>query len=338
MAQSAEDWRSDAKRKYEEKSRGRRFKLTEGDNSVRILPGMKEEGKFGGPPYLEYFAHRNVGPNDRFMTCGKDDRGDGDCWLCDTQIPKLRKSTKQALRARARDMEPVSQFVVQVAYLASDGGWQGPTTWTVPSGGPRAMATQLLGVLMRTRVDYVDLKKGRNLNIERTGTGFRDTRYGAIIPDEDASKVPSNIVAKIKPLSELVQAYDEDELQAAYFGREVDRDDADETEELDGETDDVEPKAKKGKKAKKAEPEPKKSKKGKKKAEPEPPPKKKGKKAKKSEPAPEPLKKSKKGKKAKSDSDDDYTSEEFQELFRDGEDGDAKPAKKGKKGKKAKKS
>ena len=175
---------------YKEKSRGVRFKLSEGENSVRILPGMKGKGKLGGPPWYEYFSHRNVGPNERFMSCGKDERGEGKCWLCDKKIPKLTKSKKKSDRARAAAMAPVSQFIVQVAYLDSDDDFQGPVQWAVPSGGRRALATQLLGVLVRTKKDYVSLKKGYNLNIERTGTGFRDTRYGAIIPDEDPSRRP----------------------------------------------------------------------------------------------------------------------------------------------------
>ena len=235
-----DDWRTAATKMYKEKSRGNRFKLSEGDNSIRILPGVNSNGKIGGPPWYEYFAHRDVGPSERFIACGKDARGQGKCWLCDKQIPKLKKSKSKSTRVRASGMEPVSQFVVQVAYLDSSGDFQGPVQWTVPSGGRRSLATQLLGVLVRTKKNYMSLKLGYNLNIERTGTGRRDTRYGAIIPDEDSSRVPKEIGRSLKPLSELIEAYSEDKMQAAFFGREseVDDEDAEEEDTEDAEDDD----------------------------------------------------------------------------------------------------
>lgn len=215
------DWRKEADTRYKEKSAGSRFKLKEGENTIRILPRKTAEGKFGGAPFYEYFQHKEVGPNQRFLTCGKNIRGQGKCWLCDEQIPKLKQSNKPAFLARAAGLEPAEQFVVQVAILDEEGKFRGPSLWSISSGSRRSLSTQLLGVLRSTKRDYVSLKKGYNLNIERTGTGFRDTRYGAIIPDTDPTEVPLAVVQKMKTLEELIPAYSAQEQQAAYFGRET---------------------------------------------------------------------------------------------------------------------
>lgn len=216
-----QDWKDEARALYEERSRGKRFKLAEGENSIRVLPGMSEDGEFGGRPYEEYYAHPRVGPNQLFLACGRDAHGEGDCWLCD-RLAKMRSKGSSAQRRAADEMTPVLQFVMQVAYAASDGTLRGPSLWTVPSGGPRSLATQILGVLMKTNRDHTSLKKGYNLNIERTGTGFRDTRYGAIVTDDESSAVPKKIVSAIKPLASLIPAYDADRMQAGFYGRDFD--------------------------------------------------------------------------------------------------------------------
>ena len=220
MKRYGDDWQTQARKLYDRKNQGTRFKLAEGDNSVRILPGRYPDGKFGGAPFVEHRAHPQVGPNSRFITCGKDEYGQGECWLCDVQIPKMLKSNNRAVRIRAQRMAPVTQFVMQVAYLDSSGSFVGPLLWSVPSGGPRSLATQILGILMRTKRNWIHPVKGFNLNISRTGTGFRDTRYGAVIPDDEPSSVPASIIKQVKPMEELLKPYDLDAMQAAYFGRE----------------------------------------------------------------------------------------------------------------------
>ena len=248
------DWRADARRRYDERSTGGRFKLTEGENSIRILPGVRDDGALGGAPFAEYAAHPNVGPDERFVTCGKDPHGRGECWLCDVQLPELRESGRASSRRRARDMEPRSQFVYQVAWLGSSGEFLGPATWTIPVGGPRALSTQVLGILSRGKRPFEHPVKGANINIERTGSGLK-TRYGALIPDMESSRVPEEILSRMKPLSELFRPYDEDVMQAAYHGRDLPERDEDPEDyrssgrRVDDEEDDRKPPRKKARKA-----------------------------------------------------------------------------------------
>ena len=211
------DWREEANERYKEKASKGRFKLVEGENTIRILPRVKAKSKV---PFYEYLVHREVGPNKRFVRCGKTLSGDGECWLCDHKIPALEKSESSAKQKMAATLQPKEQFVVQVASVDADSGkMTGPFLWTVSTGGARSLAARLLGVLRSTKRDYIDPVKGYNLTIERTGTGKLDTVYGAVTPDEEPSRVSEKILAKAKPFSELIPAYSEEQQKAAYFGQ-----------------------------------------------------------------------------------------------------------------------
>lgn len=218
-----QDWRAWAERKYKEKMTGDRFKLTPGRNIVRVLPRLSRvDGKLmlGGIWAHEWQVHYGVGPNNRTMTCGHDVQGGGKCWLCDEQIPKLAQSSKPQLRARAAALAPKMNFTVQIAYVDDSGEWGGPKRWDVPTGSKNSIDAQLFGLFKNPSRDWLSVTKGYNIHIERTGTGFHDTRYGTILASQEPSAVPKAILMKMKTFEELVSPYNEEKMQAAYYGRE----------------------------------------------------------------------------------------------------------------------
>lgn len=219
------DWRDNARQRLKDKQSKGRFKLDVGENTLRILPNARGAER---SPFFEYYIHREVGPNKRFLRCGKKvPDAVGDCWLCDRLIPKLEASGNKAKLARAAALERKEQFVVQVAVLDTDSNkYKGPYLWAVSTGGAKSLAAGLLRLFQSKKRDYADPKKGYNLTIDRTGTGMTDTRYGPPTPDEEPSKVPSDILGKLKKFSDLVPGYSEEEQKAAYFGRDRE-DDAD---------------------------------------------------------------------------------------------------------------
>ena len=233
MAKDAEqDWREEARRRFKEKQQKGRYKLQEGENTIRILPRVGS--KKSQAPFFEYMVHREVGPNKRFVRCGKNLHGEGDCWLCDVKIPSLANSGETAKEKRAEALAAKEQFVVQVATIDADTGkMRGPYLWTVSTGGARSLAARLLGVLKSTKRDYVHPTKGYNLTIERTGTGKTDTVYGQPVADEDPSKVDPKILSKAKPFSALIPAYSEEQQKAAYFGRDEREEEEEEEEETE---------------------------------------------------------------------------------------------------------
>jgi len=246
------DWRDQTKKEMKEISQKKKtFRLVEGDNVVRILPNVKGTDK---PPYVRFNVHPGVGPNNRFVRCGREvDSGEGECWLCDTLIPKLESSGKKSQRAIAENMASRPNFVVQVAWVDPDSDeMRGPKFWYVPTGkagGQKAYYFKIMSLLSRTAKKYDDPKKGFNFTVNRTGEG-RATTYQAPDPDEDSTPVPSSILKKLRPLSEVVPEYSEQTQKNAYHGREDDEEEEDVEEDTEEAVDDEEEKPKK--KSKKA--------------------------------------------------------------------------------------
>jgi hypothetical protein len=220
-----QDWRQEANERYKEKSQKGRFKLIEGENTLRLIPrinGPVIDGKKVTTPFYEYMVHRDVGPNKRFVRCGKNMRREGKCWLCDVKILELQGGDS-AKQKRAAALEPREQFCLQVGVVDTDTQkMRGPYLWTVPTGGARSLAARLLGVLKTTRREFVDPDEALNITIERTGTGKMDTIYGQITPDETPTKLPDRILTAAKSFESMVAPYSSEQQKAAYFGRDED--------------------------------------------------------------------------------------------------------------------
>ena len=224
------DKKAYAKQRLKERTASKRFKLPEGETTFRVLPNKESEDE---PEFSEYGMHSNVGPQNRYLRCGKKRSGKGDCWLCD-KIAVLEESKKSSHRAAAEKMVRVEKFATQIAYV-SDEKWLGPTLWEMPS----SIANGLLGVMHRKNVS--DLKKGYNLTVERVGTTFKGTKYGSLLVDDEPSKVPSSIVEKMKTFEELVPKYNETQQKSAYYGHEQDEDEEEEEAKKPKDEDEDEP-------------------------------------------------------------------------------------------------
>lgn len=219
MSREMDDWKKNAK-DIAERQKKDSFKLEPGDNCIRVLKTPK--GKKSTAVVFEFAVHNEVGPEKKWLRCGiHPTTKKGKDFLCDTAIPRLEKKNKET---RAAKLAPQTKVVVQVAKISESGKWTGPHLW-YPSG---KTATELLtSILQSKKRDYVNHEKGYNLNIHRTGSGFKDTRYGAIIPDDERSKVPQRILDKLVPFDELksIPAYDETRQKKAYYGEDYDEDD-----------------------------------------------------------------------------------------------------------------
>ncbi len=219
------DYKDRARKRAAERTDGAYLKLKEGETTFRILPTPESDSSDG--MFMEYAMHRDVGPKKEGVRCGKSvPEGVGRCYLCDVVIPKLRAKGNET---RAKAIEARDVFLVQVAKVNDDGTMTGPKLFT-PS---KTVADQIMGTIFGSKKrDYADPKRGYNLTISRTGTGKNDTRYGIIEPDEDASPVPSALIKKLKPFSELKEllAYDESKQKAAYSGQDTVEDDEEDDE------------------------------------------------------------------------------------------------------------
>src|SRR5690606_25467325 len=154
------------------------------------------------PPYIEFCVHRDVGPDKLLVGCGKDIEGEGNCWLCDVKIPDLENSRSAQKREMARTIQRREQFLVQVSsYDPETQKFSLPKPWWVSTGSGipgrqgRSLAITVQSLLASSKISYDDPIKGRNMNIERTGTGPRDTRYNVLPPDETPTKLPKSALS-----------------------------------------------------------------------------------------------------------------------------------------------
>jgi len=106
-------WKDEARTRVKTKQSGGKFKLAEGENILRILPN-KQGDEF--PPYAEFRAHREVGPDKRMIRCGISVMGKGKCWLCN-KLAEMQNSGNRAKIAAASSMSAVDQMAAQVAVL-----------------------------------------------------------------------------------------------------------------------------------------------------------------------------------------------------------------------------
>lgn len=236
------DKKAEAQRLLKERTAKKRFKVPEGDTTFRVLPNAAGASK---REWAEYAMHSEIGPRKAYMRCGKNSKGEGDCYICDKIIPKLEKSEKAAYKQMAERMARKDCFAVQIIYKDESDHWVGPVLWEMPGG----VANSLLGLMGRR--DISDPEEGYNLTISRTGTGKTDTRYGAIDKDDEKSEVPKGVMEKLKPFSEVVRKYEEAAMKAAYLGHEQEEEEepvAEDEEELPVDEDEEEPKPKKPKK------------------------------------------------------------------------------------------
>lgn len=249
-------WQENARKRAKAMQTGSKFKLTEGQNTFRILPNRSAVLRFkkeknwkkacaAYPPFIEFVSHRDVGPDKKFIRSGKDVDGLGKCWITDVLIPRLERSRSGSDKAAAKAMRPQEQFIIQVAWIDSEGEWQGPGFFYVPSP-LRPHIMDLLGNLAGRQYDHP--KKSKNITINRKGTGMRDTKYGMLVLDEEGSKVPLDIVRKVKAFSEVASEYSEAAQKEAWGDDLPDIDDDDNDPDTASDLDDNEDEPKKDKK------------------------------------------------------------------------------------------
>jgi hypothetical protein len=236
----SDDYKKRARALGEKRKEKANFTISEGQTCFRL--GPVPAGKTSPAIFEEYQVHEKVGAKKKFLRCGHppnhtdDENDNSECWLCDKKIPELKKKKKMS---RVEALLPVTKLVVQASKVIEDDDGKPKygafKPWT-PS--PKVASTLLTSILGNKKRDYVDRKRGYNLNIERTGTTQFDTRYGPIEPDDEPSTVPKALIAAIQPFDSIrgVPKYNEKAQKAAYAGQEFDWREAENDSESDSES------------------------------------------------------------------------------------------------------
>lgn len=213
------DWRDETAAYVKEKKAGSSYTMDVGENAFRILPN-KKGAKL--KPYIPFRLHRNVGPDQTWVRCGKTftaEKGwSGSCWLCDKQIPALEASESEDKRAMAKAMKVKENIMFQVSPVDSAGRFGMPKSWWAPANGGKSIGVKVLGKLANLKMGAIDdPKTGRNLTVERTGQKLK-TDYDGPAVDDEPSVVPQRVLDAMKTLEELLPAYDAKRQFAAWKG------------------------------------------------------------------------------------------------------------------------
>jgi DNA segregation ATPase FtsK/SpoIIIE-like protein len=211
-----ETWVARGRRDRQRKLEKGRYRLIPDETNVfRVLRTPDSTGKHA-EVYKMYLMHPDVGPRKQFLRCGKTVKGIGRCWLCDKKIPKLERLGKTTHATAIAADEQISYQVAAVN--ETTGEMRGPLIYSMHAGGPKSYSYRLLSTLLR-KPGIVDHKKGRNLSVERSGSGMLDTSYHGPTIDENQSEVPEGIIRRLKPFHEVLPRYSEAAQKAAYYGR-----------------------------------------------------------------------------------------------------------------------
>lgn len=210
-------WKEEAASRVKEAGQGNSIVLEQGENTLRILPNKNPKKA----PYKTFWQHE-LGPQGktRRVACGKDAKGNGECWACDVKLPELNESASASKRELAKNGKRKEVMILWASKVNQDTGkFAKAKKWWLKLGGSKSMGVKILSLLSSSKHHYEDPIKGRNITVTRTGTGLQ-TEYPSILPDDEPSKVPSAILSALESLDEAVPAYDEQEMKDAYFGRE----------------------------------------------------------------------------------------------------------------------
>lgn len=226
-------WKDKYREQLEERDDSPFYKLVSGTNVFRVLPNFNwvmsdDPGEW--PTVVEYLKHKNVGPKERLVACGKtidaDGTQSGSCFLCDVVIPKYAASHNEKERGHADAMHPVPFSVLQVSPL-KNGKFMPPKTLEIQVGGDRSWGGKVMNYLLRPDRFYEHPLKGRNFvvvkKVDPAKKGPSATSYPIVEVEEEATKVPRAIFDLRKPFEDLLPVYDEAEQRAALKGEDYQR-------------------------------------------------------------------------------------------------------------------
>ena len=156
------------------------WKATQGRNVIRVLPPWSSAGEYAGVFYFEYSLHYGfrVQGRDRALPCMKG-AGEEDCPLCEAS-DILAQSGDTAL---ANKIRPASKYYVNVL----DRKRKRVFIW----GMSRKMFRALLGYMNDPDWgDITDPEEGRDLVVEREGTGLESSYELRVKPRQTAIDSP----------------------------------------------------------------------------------------------------------------------------------------------------
>jgi hypothetical protein len=186
----------------------RTWKAKVGDNTIRILPNWKGEGKNDKVFYKKFRRHFGVGPEKKWVVCRKSFDPKETCPICDHREELRRTGIKEDSLAAA-EMSSRERFAINVVDTTDVA--RGVLIWEVGSN----IIDALLALF--NDEDYKDmdsLETGRNIRVKRQGEGKNDTRY-QVVPGANPTRISAQVMAKVNDLDAIFQIPSPEECLAA---------------------------------------------------------------------------------------------------------------------------
>lgn len=190
-----------------------------GSNLIRILPNKNVATDPDAVFFYKFRVHWHVGPDDVRLTCRKTLGENEECPVCD-YVEELKASERKEDALTAENMKSSPRYAMNIIDVKDVG--KGIQIFECSTGLFEDICAFFLNDEWVDDKDRSldDLEVGHNINIGRTGTTKKDTRY-SVVPSPKPTRLKPSIMEKVIDLSEFFKVPDVAKCQAVLAGDEV---------------------------------------------------------------------------------------------------------------------
>jgi hypothetical protein len=185
-----------------------------GSNLIRILPNKNAATDPDAVFFQKFRVHWHVGPDDKRLTCRKSLGENEECPVCD-YVEELKASERKEDVLLAENMRSSPRYAMNIIDVKDVG--KGVQVFECSTGLFEDICAFFLD---EEWGDLDDLDAGHNINVGRTGTTKKDTRY-SVVPSPKPTKLKASIMEKVIDLSEFFKVPDVEKMQAVLAGDDV---------------------------------------------------------------------------------------------------------------------
>ena len=210
------------------------YKAEVGDNFIRFVPPLDEEGSSLSQFIaigLELKVHYNIGVNNSAFICPQF-LGKGPCPICD-KVKVLRTAEKQADEADEELINTIKSLRGSTRYLFWMLDDEKPENGLQLYDAPASIQDGIMSISRNKKtkdiIDISDPDDGKALGFTRTGTGPMDTKYKSF-SSEECDPITDEVLDAVLDFEDVIVLHDYNTIKSEFEGGMVEEE-ADEPEE-----------------------------------------------------------------------------------------------------------
>lgn len=206
-----------------------RYKVTDGQNNIRILPAPEIDGQLWGDEDkwedswgIPIHVHYGIGPDRSTYLCPKKTNNDA-CPICESYA-EVAQTDEEAAK-KLRTSKRVLAYVID-----RDDEKAGPLAWAMPATKVEK-EIQLLCLDSGEAINVVDEEEGYDISFTKSGKdtrteyqGIRIARKASAISDNEKTQAEWLDYIMDNPLPKILKIYDYDYLESVYMGQKSTKD------------------------------------------------------------------------------------------------------------------